>query len=142
VIVILNAEHLALQPEGTRLDWSLFDDGLIAGDYQIRCLAENVFEVTRRGEYVSRASTVTGAFISADHHHREAGRHRVRRTHLIRLVGAVLAWFLVDVLVQSTDVVWFLLAFFPIVWIGFTSAAGFLTTLGGDVNGRYRPLRW
>jgi len=139
--VILNARHLALRPEGTLLDWSLFDDGLIAGDYQIRCLAENVFEVTRRGDVVSTDSSITGAFVSADRHHREVGRHQLRRTYLMRLGGTFLAWFVVDVLVQSTEAVWFLLAFIPIVWIGFTSAAGFLTTLGGDVNGRYRPLR-
>jgi hypothetical protein len=138
--VILNAEHLALQPEGSRLTWSLFDDGLIAGDYQIRCTAPEVFELSRRGEVIAVDKNVTGAYRSADQHDREVGRHRVQRRLLIRLAAAGVAWFLVDVLVQATDAVWLLLAFIPIVWIGFTSAAGFLTTLGGDVNGRYRTL--
>ena len=32
------ADHLDLKPTGSVLDWHIFDDGFIAGDYRIRLL--------------------------------------------------------------------------------------------------------
>lgn len=139
--MILTAEHLALQPEGCLLEWSLYDDGIIAGGYRIHYIDTNLWELTYRGGFVAIDRTISAAFLSAEQHAREVERRGARRRYGIALVAACLGWFAVDAAVQLTDVVWFLVFLIPIVWVGFRSAAGLLTTLGGDLTGRYGTTR-
>jgi hypothetical protein len=139
--MILTAEHLALQPEGCLLRWSLYDDGIIADGYRIHYIAPHLWELTHRGEFVAIDRTITAAFLSAEEHLREVDRQGARRRYFIALIAACLGWFAVDAAVQMTDTVWFLAFLMPIVWVGFRAAAGLLTTLGGDLTGRYGTTR-
>jgi hypothetical protein len=139
--MILTAEHLAMQPEGCVLEWSLYDDWIIADGYRIHYIDSNLWELTYRGGFVAIDRTISAAFLSAEQHAKEVDRRRDRRRYVIALVAALLGWFAVDAAVQVTDVVWFLAFLIPIVWVGFRAAAGFLTTLGGDLTGRYGTIR-
>jgi len=139
--MIFNAEQLALQPQGSVLTWQVFDDGLIAGDYRIRFVSDEIWELSFGGRTLSHDRSLTAAYITAERHSREALRHRVMRRNRIALAAAMLGWMLVDLVVRTTGATWFLVFMLPIVWVGFSSAAGMLTALGGDITHRYRSRR-
>lgn len=139
--MIFSSEQLALQPQGSALHWNVFDDGLISGDYRIRCLRPDVWDVTYRGASITTDRNLTAAFVTAERHHRKDSRNHLLRRNRNALIACALAWMAVDMVVRSTGAVWVLVAMLPIVYIGFSSAAGMLLAFGGDTAVRHRKQR-
>ncbi len=134
------ADHLAMQPPGSFLEWRIFDDGFIADAYRIVLLGPKQWRVTREGDHVGVYRSLKTAFSSAEHDYREALRRRsVRRSASVVLL-AVLAWLGVDALFHVVGAGLWIVVLFPIVLVGMLALVRCLAGLSGNAHNPYLSI--
>ncbi len=138
-MTVINADHLEFQPPGTILEWRIYDDGLIAGDYRIQLLGPRSWRVMCQDEDIGQYGSLKLAFSSAEHHVRE--RHR--RSAMIRFgtfaALAFVAWLAVDAILGLTRNGYVALLLFPIMYLGIGALVRSLVAAVGDVRMPYYP---
>ena len=142
-------EQLDMQPPGSILDWRIYDDGFIADDYRIVLTGPQAWDVRRSGKSVGTYRSLRTAFVSAEHDYRESLRLQSLKRHGILFGLSVLAWLAVDIVFGMTGVGLWVLALFPIVYIGMRSLVRGIAALPGNAHNPYasvpydhRPPRW
>jgi hypothetical protein len=135
------ADQLDLQPPGSALDWYLYDDGFIAGDYRIHLMEPGRWQVMCDGVAIDEYHSLKTAFVTCERH---AG-HQRRRTTVMRYgtvaALAVVAWFLVDAATRVTGIGYFALALVPVVFVGFAALVRCVAAASGDPSNPYAPQR-
>lgn len=133
------ADHLDLQPPGSVLDWHIYDDGFIAGDYRIHLVAPKRWAVVCDGSDLGEYRSLRTAFSSCEHHVRE-----VRRRSAVIRYGAIAAlafaaWLMIDAAFAMTRVGYISVALFPVVFVGVGALVRCLASTAGNVNNPYLP---
>ena len=124
------ARQLDMKPPGSILDWRIFDDGFIGGDYRIVHLGPRNWLVTRRNSIVGTYRRLKTAFVSAERHHRRMLRvERVKKTAFNVAVVAALWFLLVGVLGWTAPGAWLL---FPVTLLGMTSVLKLVAREAGN----------
>lgn len=131
------ADHLDLQPPGSVLDWYLYDDGFLAGDYRIHLPEPGRWLAVCDGATIGEYHSLKTAFASCELH----VRHQRRRSAVVRYgtvaVLAVVAWLLVDAVASLTGVGYFTLALVPVVFVGFAALIRCVAAASGDASNPY-----
>lgn len=137
------AEHLALQPPGSMLEWRIYDDGFIAGDYRIHLLGPKRWQVELSGEPIGEYASLRTAFSSAEHHLHETSRRSTMIRHGIVVVLAMLGWLAIDLIFGMTGIWWLALVAFPVVAIGVISLERCVAASNGNLhNPHYPSVDW
>ena len=133
------ADHLDLKPPGSVLDWHIFDDGFIAGDYRIRLLGPERWQVTCDEATVGEYRRLKTAFSTCEHHARDVLRRRAVVRHGVVAALAFVAWLLVDAAFGLTGIGYFALALFPVVFVGIRALVRCLASTAGNIDNPYLP---
>jgi len=130
----LTADHLDLQPPGSMLDWRIYDDGFIAGNYRIHLLDARRWQVMCDDDVVGEYRSLKTAFATCEHHLRNGLRRSAIQRHGLVAVLALVAWLLVDVVFALTGDGYVTVALFPVVFVGVAAAVRCLASAIGGVN--------